>query len=103
MDSVSRRHNLKLFIPSSIAAFGPSAPKKATPNEAVQRPTTIYGVAKVHAELMGEVKLNIDDLESRLHFHHLQYYHKKFGTDFRSLRLPGIISADTNPGGGTTG
>ena len=82
---LAKQYKLKIFVPSTIGAFGPESPRNPTPNICVQRPKTIYGVSKVHAELLGE------------------YYNKRFGTDFRSLRFPGIISYDSAPGGGTTG
>lgn len=46
---------LRLFVPSTIGAFGPSSPRDPVPDLCVQRPRTIYGVSKVHGELMGEV------------------------------------------------
>ena len=49
-----RAHQLKLFSPSTIGAFGPDAPKTC-PDLTVQRPRTVYGVSKVHVELLGEV------------------------------------------------
>ncbi|CAG09912.1 unnamed protein product, partial [Tetraodon nigroviridis] len=45
---------LRLFVPSTIGAFGPSSPRDPAPDLCVQRPRTIYGVSKVHGELMGE-------------------------------------------------
>jgi len=81
---VSRELNLKMFTPSSIAAFGPSSPKDNTPQNTIQRPTTMYGVTKVAGELLCD------------------YYWEKFGVDTRGVRFPGLISYITEPGGGTT-
>lgn len=74
----------RIMIPSSIGVFGPEVPTKNAPNETVLRPTSMYGVTKVTDELLGN------------------YYFQKFGLDVRGLRLPGIISSKTLPGGGTT-
>ncbi|WP_409252327.1 L-threonine 3-dehydrogenase [Bacillus sp. SCS-153A] len=81
---VARELNCKFFTPSSIGAFGPSTPKDNTPQDTIQRPTTMYGVNKVSGELLCD------------------YYYNKFGVDTRGLRFPGLISYATPPGGGTT-
>ena len=52
---VCSRHGLALFCPSTIGAFGPTSPRNPTPDLTIQRPRTIYGVAKVYMELLGEV------------------------------------------------
>jgi nucleoside-diphosphate-sugar epimerase len=75
---------LRVFWPSSIAAFGPHTPGDATPQHAIMDPTSIYGISKLAGERLCE------------------YYHAKHGVDVRSIRYPGIISYKSPPGGGTT-
>jgi len=74
----------KIFFPSSIAVFGADIPRQMTPQNAVLKPTTVYGMSKSAGELWS------------------QYYFQKFGLDVRSLRYPGVIGWQSNPGGGTT-
>lgn len=81
---IARQRNIKVFWPSSIAVFGNNCPRLNTPQDTVLQPTTMYGVTKVAGELL------------------LDYYHRKYGVDVRSVRYAGIISAETLPGGGTT-
>jgi len=72
------------FFPSSIGAFGPGTPPDNTPQDTIQRPSTIYGITKISGELLCD------------------YYWRKHGVDTRGLRYPGLISYLTPPGGGTT-
>jgi len=74
----------RVFWPSSIAAFGPNAPRVDTPQDAALIPRSMYGVTKASGELL------------------CNYYFNRFGLDVRSVRYPGIISSETLPGGGTT-
>jgi nucleoside-diphosphate-sugar epimerase len=75
---------LRVFWPSSIAAFGPGTPQDNTLQQTVMDPTTIYGISKLAGERL------------------CAYYFSKYGVDVRSIRYPGIISFRSPPGGGTT-
>ncbi|WP_298881265.1 NAD-dependent epimerase/dehydratase family protein [uncultured Polaribacter sp.] len=82
---VSRLCNInKIFYPSSIAVFGDEIESINTPQSPNLTPLTVYGMSKV----AGENWVN--------------YYHKRYGLDIRSLRYPGVIGYQSLPGGGTT-
>jgi nucleoside-diphosphate-sugar epimerase len=81
---IAFKNNIKVFWPSSIAAFGPTTPRDKTPQSTVLEPTTMYGVTKVTGELL------------------CRYYHQTYNLDVRTLRYPGLISWKAEPGGGTT-
>lgn len=82
---VSRLCNInKIFYPSSIAVFGDEIESVNTPQSPNLTPLTVYGMSKV----AGENWVN--------------YYHKRYGLDIRSLRYPGVIGYQSLPGGGTT-
>jgi len=73
----------KVIVPSSIAVFGPDTPPEPA-ESTILSPTTLYGISKVMTELMAD------------------YYGRRYDLDIRGVRLPGIISHGTLPGGGTT-
>ena len=90
---------VKFLFPSSIAVYGiPTlVQKRATGKLDETRclmPTTMYGCNKLYCEHLGR---------------YFTSYYRQLGAlasasrlDFRSLRFPGLISADTAPTGGTS-
>lgn len=84
LDVAREKKIRKVFFPSSIAVFGSDIPRQNTPQNAVLKPTTVYGMSKVAGELWS------------------QYYFNRYGLDVRSLRYPGVIGHQSDPGGGTT-
>jgi nucleoside-diphosphate-sugar epimerase len=90
---------VRFIFPSSVAVYGmPSLEEKAragrVKEDAFTLPITMYGCNKLYSEHLGR---------------YFTSYYRQLGAlsnaarlDFRSLRFPGLISADTVPTGGTS-
>ncbi len=90
---------VRFLFPSSIAVYGlPSIEEKARAKRVVEEawnvPITMYGCNKLYCEHLGR---------------YFTHYFRQLGAlasaarlDFRSLRFPGLISAETVPTGGTS-
>ena len=97
-ESQWRKRPVQFIFPSSIAAYG--LPDRATKAHFQRvrefewnQPRTMYGCNKLYCEQLG----------SYFSRHYRQLAVEQPPTiDFRSVRFPGLISADTLPSGGTS-
>ncbi|MHC4127792.1 MAG: NAD-dependent epimerase/dehydratase family protein [Planctomycetota bacterium] len=90
---------VKFFFPSSIAAYGMDDLETkeragAVTEDSHNRPTTMYGCNKLYCEHLGRYYAH--------HYRQLAGDQADHVVDFRALRYPGLISADTIPSGGTS-
>jgi threonine 3-dehydrogenase len=90
---------VRFILPSSIAVYGlPSLSAKAgrprvTEDEFLE-PITMYGCNKLYCEHLGRYFMR--------HYRSVGALSANARLDFRALRFPGLISADTIPSGGTS-
>ncbi len=87
------------MYPSSIAVYGlPNLEVKARVGKVQEdqytMPTTIYGCNKLYCEHLGRYYA--------LHYKQLAAATQAGKVDFRCIRFPGLISAETVPSGGTS-
>ncbi len=90
---------VQFLFPSSIAVYGlPSREARETAGPVRETdwnfPTTMYGCNKLYCEHLGRYFAR--------HYQQLAAQRSSRGVDFRALRFPGLISALTQPAGGTS-
>jgi threonine 3-dehydrogenase len=95
----SHGQRVKFIFPSSIAAYGmPDLATKAKAGKVTEdqylNPATMYGCNKLYCEHLGRYYAK--------HYRWLAQDRVPNIIDFRCVRFPGLISADTVPSGGTS-
>ncbi len=95
----SHGRTVMFLYPSSIAAYGlPDIETKARAGRVREddfnTPITMYGCNKLYCEQLGRYYAR--------HYKQLAARPHDGRVDFRSVRFPGLISADTLPAGGTS-
>ncbi len=78
----ARLLEVRTLIYSSTTATFPSELPERVPNDHAQHPVTLYGVTKVCSERLGE------------------YYHRRFGANFRGVRFLSILGPGRVPASG---
>jgi nucleoside-diphosphate-sugar epimerase len=94
-----QERDIKFLYPSSIAVYG--LPDLETKEQAGKvreddwcEPRTMYGINKLYCERLGRYY--------ERYYRQLDAHVTKEQLDFRCLRFPGLISAQTVPSGGTS-
>jgi threonine 3-dehydrogenase len=98
-EAESHGQRVVFIYPSSIAAYGlPDANTKNAAGRVKEdewsHPTTMYGCNKLYCEQLGHYYAR--------HYKQLAAESASGRVDFRSVRFPGLISAQTVPSGGTS-
>lgn len=78
----ARLFGVRTVVYSSTTATFPTTLPEPVPNDHPQFPVTLYGVSKVCSERLGE------------------YYHRRYGLDFRGVRFLSILGPGRIPGFG---
>jgi threonine 3-dehydrogenase len=79
------KQNVSVIFPSTIAVYGVTKLGSTVAETDALTPTTLYGITKLFVEQLGS---------------YLCKKHPLF--DFRAVRYPGLLSAETVPTGGTS-
>lgn len=97
--AIKERRSVKFIFPSTIAVYGmpdlqSKRKYKKVKEEEFLNPITMYGINKLYCENLGKYFSS--------YYQSLTIDKKSLYLDFRCVRFPGLISAETIPSGGTS-